>query len=225
MPCLCFNKAINVSFVEFEKEFTQVWVLSEPAVILREGSKAITHTGLVKYPSWVSTPLTFDLHSATGQKAKPGLVRQKNVSRTGRQRNSKHLVRTPGPTLNINKHTWDLAGCVAEWCWCSDTWLAHQLLGQPAWRHNACVVGHIGGSHWAQSLDSGWLTNSEGLFLGELYISHHQHSQASSSVQSHPQAWHTLEANKCHSMDTCLQSWTQPHCFFSGMYLRQVNSE
>lgn len=138
--------------------------LLEPAVILREGSKAITQRDLVKYPSLVSTPLTPDLQSATGQKAKPSFIRQKNVSGTGHQKRSKNLARTLGPTLNINKRVWELPGSVAY----GDDVLTP---GPPTAFQNSLHKDMV----------CIWLAACEGADAGtEHGVFHHHHVQASS---------------------------------------------
>lgn len=151
MPCLHFNEAINVSFVEFGEVLKssckfEFLTLLEPAVILKEGNKIMTHINFCKSPFSWSVPDTSHSwpwryhefednthfyeteNAALGQDTKEG---PKNLTRS-----------PPNPTLNTDKHTGNqfAVWLVVTPCWHASNPRALQISSPHT--HSSCCWHH-----------------------------------------------------------------------------------
>ena len=103
MPCLRFNEAINVSFVEFGEVSKssckfEFLTLLEPAVILSGGNKTMTHIDFCKSPFSRSIPDTQHIGPCKHRRFEDNTQFYKAEecsSWTERQRNPKNLARPP----------------------------------------------------------------------------------------------------------------------------------
>lgn len=200
MPCLRFNEAINVSFVEFGEVSKssckfEFLTLLEPAVILRGGNKTTTHTDFCINPcshGAYLTPSLYDLASTTGLKTICGFIRQKNAALG---QNAKETQRIWPDPPNTNKHTWESIGCMT----CRDAfWTSqqpHALQSSPPHKDTSCCGRCTQVPVWAWGLgpeaqEAGWHVLPPTLSLstetwspGLCFYHIHHHI---------PSAWHTV---------------------------------
>lgn len=168
MPCLRFNEAINVSFVEFGEVLKssckfEFLPLLEPAVILKGGNKTMTHTNFCKSPSSQSIPDTSHIWPWKDHRLEDNTQFYKTEECSSwmrRQRSLKNLARSPYPTPNTNKHAWESVGC---WLLMTPFWHSSNpiaLQASPLHKKSSCCWPHTQVPMRAQSLRSRWLADA-----------------------------------------------------------------
>lgn len=154
MPCLRFNEAINVSFVEFGEVLKssckfEFLTLLEPAVILKGGEIKAWHTQTFVNPHFHKaylTPLTYDLESTTGLKTILIFIRQKNVA-LGQDAKEAHRI-WPDPQTLPWTQTHTLGSLLAAWLTVMSFWQS----SSPSSLQSVGVSGEPEADRWVLSL-------------------------------------------------------------------------